>query len=799
MRPPRRSPRAWPRRRVAGVLTALAAAGCLAAAGQGVAAAGVTLPGVVSAVPVGWTPTILAGDASTGVSSGCSSTWFGASNAEQCLSTVYSEAVVNGDVIVGGAFTQACQKGPASSGYCTAGTKVTRDDIVAYSLSTGTIDPGFAPQLNQGPVFSVAAGPAGTNTVYIGGAFTTVNGVSQRGIAQLRVTPGSAATDGQLVTAFTGHVSNQVDNIALSPDGTSLYIGGQFTSADSTTASGLARLNAATGAVDKSFSFTLSHPENNAALKVEAMSLSPDGSHLVIGGTFLDVASPGYDGGAAQSRPRMAVIDTGGALGSTASLSDFTAPILANNCTAEHDYVRGLDFGPDGSYVVMSATGYRSAGGPTVCDAVSRYDLGTTATASTGTADAVSPAWVNYSGGDSFYAVDVSGSVAYVAGHNRWVSNQCGVDSLCAPNAVLADGVAALDVHTGQAVPWWQPQTSRGHGTQFLGTFPAGLASGTLASGGLLLGTDVNSIGGTFHGENAAFRELPASSPARGGPIPSGLFNENGGTNTGLDMCVDEAGDATSSGASVQLTDCNNSAEQDWTVATDGTIKINGLCLDTQRGATAAGTAVIAATCDGSATQQWAQGPGNSLANGEASGMCLDDPGSSVASNTALDIAACNGGASQVWPLPAAPAPPAGPPAGPVFSPLLKNKNVLCLQDNANSTSPGAKAVIYVCSGSSAQAWTVEANGTLQDHGLCLGTTGGGTASNTGVQLQTCDGSASQVWTAGSSYQLVNQATAGGQTKMCLTDPGSSKTNGTQLVISACAGSSNQQWRLPAR
>jgi hypothetical protein len=800
MRRPWRSLRAWPRPRLASAGITLVTIGGLAMTGQGVAAAGVTLPGLVSVTPVSWTPNVLAGDASTGVdSNGCSTTWFGTATAQECVSTVYSEAVVNGEVIVGGAFTQACRPGPASSGHCAAGTEVTRDDVFAYSLSTGAIDPNFAPQLNQGPVFSVAAGPAGTNTVYVGGTFTTVNGTSQRGIAQLSVTPANAATDGHLVSAFKGHVSNQVDQIALGPDGASLYVGGQFTTVDSAAASGVARLSATTGAADTSFQFTLSHPENNAALKVEAMSLSPDGSHLAIGGTFLDVAHAAYDGGAAQSRPRTAVLSTGGGLGAEASLTDFTAPILANNCSAEHDYVRGLDFGPDGSYIIMGATGFRSAGGPTVCDAVSRYDLAGAATASTGTADNVSPAWINFAGGDSFYAVNVSGPVVYVAGHNRWVNNQCGVDTLCAPNAVLANGVAALDVHTGMALPWWQPQTARGHGTQFLGTFPAGLVTGAVAEGGLLLGTDVSSIGGGFHGQNAAFPLTSTAGTTPGGPIPSGIFNENGGTNTGLDMCVDEAGDSSSPGAAVQLADCTNSPEQNWTVAPNGTIDINGLCLDTKGGATTAGTAVVAGTCDGASTQQWAPGAGNSVTNGGAPGMCLDDPGSSTLSNVALDIAACNGGANQAWPLPAAQAPPAGPPTGPVFSPLLSHDNELCLDDSGGSTTPGAKVDIYVCNGTASQAWTTEANGTIQVHGLCLGTVGDATASGTNVALETCDGSTSQVWVPGPGNGLVNQATAGGSARQCLTDPNSGKANGTQMIISACTGGGpSQQWRLPA-
>jgi hypothetical protein len=356
---------------------------------------------------------------------------------------------------------------------------------------------------------------------------------------------------------------------------------------------------------------------------------------------------------------------------------------------------------------------------------------------------------------------------------------------------VLADGVAALDANTGLALPWWEPQTARGHGTDFLATFPAGLFSGS--NGGLLLGTDVNSIAGVFHGETATFPLTSTAASVPGGPIPSGIFNEDGGTNAGLDMCIDESGDSTSPGAAVQFATCNNSPEQNWTLAANGTIQINGLCLATQNGGTASGTTLVAATCSGDATQQWAQGPGNSVTNAGAPGMCLDDPGSSTTSGTSLDIATCSSGSNQVWPLPAAQAPPAGPPSGPVFSPLIASDNELCMDDSNNSTTSGAKVDIWTCSGAAAQNWTIEANGTIQDHGLCLDTQGGVTASGTLVTLDTCTGGTSQVWTRGSSFSLINKAA-----NLCLADPNSSKTKGTQLIISGCTAGSNEQWRLPA-
>ncbi len=365
--------------------------------------------------------------------------------------------------------------GAPSSGYCKPGTEVTRDDLFAYQLGTGTIDTHFVPQLNQGPAYSVVAGP--NNTVYVGGTFTTVNGTSHKGVVQLNVTPGDASTDGTVVSTFKARVSNFVRAMAF--NGKALYIGGQFTSVDSTAEDGDARLNATTGAVDTSFSMPISDtPNSGQALKVEAMSLTANGQVLAISGPFLDVNG--------QSRPRLALINTGGGLGDTATLANWAAPILGNDCSAEHDYVRAIDFSPNGSYLAIGDTGYESSPmtSASVCDAAAEFP-----TAQTGTN--VSPAWINYTGGDSYYSVQDTGAVIYLGGHNRWANNECGDNYVCAPNSVLTMGFTAIDANTGLAIPWFHPLTLRGNGTMSMTAFPAGLYSGS--NGGIIIGNDVPS------------------------------------------------------------------------------------------------------------------------------------------------------------------------------------------------------------------------------------------------------------------------------------------------------------------
>jgi Ricin-type beta-trefoil lectin domain len=763
------------RRLVPGAMLATVVSAALVLFGVVPAGAAVPLPGLVSVAPVSWTPNVSAG---TTTGSVCD-TWFGSGGCKDA--TIWSTAVVNGEVVVAGAFTAACQPGPTSSGHCAAGTSVTRDDIFAYHLGTGVIDPNFAPQLNQGPAYSVVAGP--NNTVYVGGAFTTVSGGSHRGLVQLNVTPATASTDGTVVTAFTGHVSNYVRAMAL--NGNALYVGGQFTTVDSTSEDGDARLNATTGAVDTTFSMPISvTPDSGQALKVEAMTVTANGQELAIAGPFLDVAGA--------SRPRVALINTGGALGSTATLANWAAPILANNCSSEHDDVRGIDFSPDGSYFVIATTGYQSSP-PTsasVCDTMARFPAAPAGTN-------IQPTWINYGGGDSFYSVQVAGSVVYAGGHNRWVNNECGNNAECEPNAVLVMGLAALDANTGLGIPWFQPLTERGAGTMSLTTFPAGDYTGS--NGGLLLGNNVNTNAGVYHSFNALFPLTSTTTSPTFGSIPSGIFSQGdlGGHNEGQGgrgiaaMCVDDTGDSTTAGASVEFSTCTNAPEQNWVVQADGNVEVNGLCLDTASQATVSGTKVDVNTCGSSATQVWTQGTGNTLIN-KAANLCLDDPGSSTTNGTALDIATCSGGVNQVWPLPAAPEPASLTPSGPVSSASIPSDDQPgCLTDTGNSTTPGTAVEMTTCEGSAASIATIEAGGNIELKGLCMDTAGQATASGTEVVLNTCGSSATQVWTPGTGNTLKNEASG-----LCLNI--TSAATGTNPDIAACTTATTQQWFLPA-
>lgn len=772
------------------------AALAVSAVALGVAQADASSPHLANLVgqgPVSFTPNVSAG--TTVGQSTCNTTFFG--SASPCQSEVYDTAYVNGDVVVVGAFTQACQPGTLAQGLCKPGTQVTRNDIFAYTAGTGLIDPNFVPVLDKGPVWSVIPGPAGSDEVFIGGAFAHVNGAAHKGIVVLHVNPGvttGASADGAVVTSFKANVANLVHSLALSPDGRAVYAGGQFATANGVAETGLVRFNASTGAVDPSFHITLGDPITNDPLKVEAMDLTADGSLLAVSGTALQANG--------QSRPRLAIISTGITLGGTAQLTDFTAPILANNCSAEHDYVRALSFAPDGSYLVVANTGFLNDGSMpfSVCDAVARFNVGAAATTTTGTPVSVAPQWINYAGGDSFYSVTVAGGVTYVGGHNRWVNNYCGQDSLCGANALAQGGLSALDSNTGVGLAWWHPMTLRGAGTMYLNTFQANTYDKT--HNGLVLGTDVDVVGGQFHSENALLPVASATTKTPFGTIPSGMFHTEGGTNTGTAMCLDDPSDSSAAGTAVAISTCLNVAEQNWSVpaaGATGQLQINGLCLDTASGLTDGGTGVVLAACSPTtATQQWTQGSGNTLINqgattAQGSSMCLDDPGSSTTSGTALDIATCSGGTNQAWPLPAAPGPAAGAPSGPFFPQVLQSDGQQpCMDDNNNVLTAGNKVQMWTCRGDAQQNWVIEPGGTIQlGASTCLDTANGATSNSANVVVSPCSGSTSQTWTRGANNSLIQQASG-----RCLDDPGSNAANGTQLIIFTCNAGRNQNWRI---
>jgi non-reducing end alpha-L-arabinofuranosidase len=115
--------------------------------------------------------------------------------------------------------------------------------------------------------------------------------------------------------------------------------------------------------------------------------------------------------------------------------------------------------------------------------------------------------------------------------------------------------------------------------------------------------------------------------------------------------CMDNNNGSATNGNKVQMWTCDgNTAAQNWTVASNGTLQIDGGCLDITGANYSNGTHIEWWPCNGGANQQW-QARNGTVVN-PASGKCLDDPGFNTTNGTQLILWACNGGSNQQWALP---------------------------------------------------------------------------------------------------------------------------------------------------
>jgi hypothetical protein len=118
-----------------------------------------------------------------------------------------------------------------------------------------------------------------------------------------------------------------------------------------------------------------------------------------------------------------------------------------------------------------------------------------------------------------------------------------------------------------------------------------------------------------------------------------------------ISQCVDNNNGSATGGNKVQMWDCDgNTAAQNWTVNSNGTLTIDGGCMDITGANYSNGTLIEWWACNGGANQQW-QAINGELVN-PASGKCLDDPAFNTTNGTQLILWACNGGSNQQWQLP---------------------------------------------------------------------------------------------------------------------------------------------------
>ena len=162
--------------------------------------------------------------------------------------------------------------------------EVPRSNILAYDINTGQLIEDFAPTLN-GAGRSLALSEDG-KTLYVAGEFDKVNDEWHSRLAAFDISQGH----GTLISSFRPMFSTTVKDIAVAGD--TLYAGGYFTKVNGRPRVRLAALKASTGEL---LNWTASAEGPNA--QVYAIEVSPDHSKVVIGGSFSSVngsSQPGY-------------------------------------------------------------------------------------------------------------------------------------------------------------------------------------------------------------------------------------------------------------------------------------------------------------------------------------------------------------------------------------------------------------------------------------------------------------------------------------------------------------------------
>ena len=386
---------------------------------------------------------------------------------------------VGNRMIVAGTFTQAQNAGST--------TTVTRNRILAFNATTGVIDTAFNPNVN-GEITSMVVAPGGT-AVIIAGSFTSVGGAAATRIAKLD------AVTGARITAFTATAAGTVNDMALW--GSKVILGGSFNRVDNVARTKIASVDAVTGALDPNVNLSVTGLFNGGSTNVQKLDVSPDNTKLVIVGNFTAVAG--------QSRVQIAMINLSAG---PATVADWQTNDYSGACASVFNtYMRDVEFSPDGAYFVPVATG---AGyfPTTLCDTATRWE-----TSATGTD--LHPTWIDYSGGDTYTAVAITGTAIYVGGHMRWLNNDI-VGDVAAAGAVSRAGIGALDPQNGMPFRW-NPTRDRG-----VGVF-AFLATST----GLWVGHDTVHMGHETHNRIGMFPLAGGTTPPVGvdSTLPGTLYN----------------------------------------------------------------------------------------------------------------------------------------------------------------------------------------------------------------------------------------------------------------------------------
>ncbi|MGN6379116.1 MAG: outer membrane protein assembly factor BamB family protein [Gaiellales bacterium] len=197
----------------------------------------------------------------------------------------------NGNIYIGGKFTSVRPAGaPAGTG------EVTRDHVAAFDATTGAL-------LNWNPNASatVSALAGAGSTVYIGGSFAKLGNATRSRLGAVD------ATSGAVLAAFKPKLDAAVTSLAVG--GGTVYAGGTFTTANGAARSSLAAFDAANGTLSTTWAPAAGNDSGTTPM-VTSVRLSPTGTTVYVGGGFTTID------GSSQSHVAALSASTGQPLGS---------------------------------------------------------------------------------------------------------------------------------------------------------------------------------------------------------------------------------------------------------------------------------------------------------------------------------------------------------------------------------------------------------------------------------------------------------------------------------------------------
>jgi PKD repeat protein len=342
-------------------------------------------------------------------------------------------------IILGGVFSQVRPDDDP--------TVMTRNNIVAFSATTGVFSTTFVPS-TDGEVTSLLVAPD-NKTVWAGGFFNNVNGAAAKSLVRLKVSDGSRDT-GFVPPVMDGRVKD------LKLSGGRLWVSGTFANVAGTPGAGLVTLNPNTGARDSYMGLTISGVHNGGVTQVLKFDIAPNGQKLIGIGNFTTVAG--------QARRQIFMLNISGP---SAALANWQTNQYTHICgSGFQSYMRDLDISPDGRFFVVSTTGGYGSGSTSSCDTTQRFEVN-------GVGTGILPTWVDKTGGDTTYAVAITGTAVYVGGHFRWQNNPF-AGSTGSRGAVAREGIAALDPANGLPLQW-NPGRTKGIGVFDMLATPQGL------------------------------------------------------------------------------------------------------------------------------------------------------------------------------------------------------------------------------------------------------------------------------------------------------------------------------------